>query len=80
MYASVTSVALVGVEAREVLVEARVGRSKGDGNSIVGLPDTAVREAKHRVTAAIASSGFRSPGKFTVNLAPAEIPKTTPSA
>lgn len=75
MYASITSVALVGVEAREVLVEARVGRSKGNGNSIVGLPDTAVREAKHRVTAAIASSGYRSPGKFTVNLAPAEIPK-----
>ena len=75
MYASVSSVALVGVEAREVLVEARISRSARPGDSIVGLPDTAVREAKHRVTAAIASSGFRSPGKFTVNLAPAEIRK-----
>lgn len=75
MYASVTSVALVGVEAREIRVEARVGRSTRQGDSIVGLPDTAVREARHRVTAAMAASGFRSPGRFTVNLAPAEIPK-----
>ncbi len=75
MYASVTSVAMVGVEAREVLVEARVGRTARTGDSIVGLPDTAVREARHRVTAAIVSSGYHNPGKFTVNLAPAEIPK-----
>ncbi len=75
MYAAVTSVALVGVETREVRVEARVGRSPRGGDSIVGLPDTAVREARDRVRAAIVATGFRNPGKFTVNLAPAEIPK-----
>ncbi|MGB7860667.1 MAG: YifB family Mg chelatase-like AAA ATPase, partial [Acidimicrobiia bacterium] len=42
-----------------------------------GLPDTAVREAKDRVRAAIASSGARFPNRtVTVNLAPADLPKS----
>ena len=44
--------------------------------SIVGLPDTAVNEAKDRVRAAIKNSGLLFPFKrITVNLAPAELPK-----
>ena len=42
----------------------------------MGLPDTAVREAKERVRAALLSSGYSFPARtLTVNLAPAEIPK-----
>ncbi len=43
---------------------------------LVGLPDTAVREAKDRVRAAMASSGYHFPSRrVTVNLAPADLPK-----
>ena len=42
---------------------------------MVGLPDTAVREAKDRVLAAMAVSGYRFPPRsVTVNLAPADLP------
>ncbi|MDD5022387.1 MAG: YifB family Mg chelatase-like AAA ATPase [Endomicrobiaceae bacterium] len=44
--------------------------------SIVGLPDTAVKESRDRVVAAIKNSGFDFPAKkITVNLAPADIKK-----
>ena len=77
MFASVTSVALVGVEPRPVRVEAHVGY-QADRNPflVVGLPDTAVREAKERVRSALTSSGYRFPSnRLTVNLAPADLPK-----
>jgi magnesium chelatase family protein len=75
MFASISSVALVGVEPRPVRVEVHVGRA-GGRFSLVGLPDTAVREAKDRVRAALASSGFAWPSRsVTVSLAPAELPK-----
>jgi len=75
VFAAVTSVALVGVEPRPVRVEVHVGGSKPLFN-LVGLPDTAIREAKERVRSALASSGYRFPGRrLTVNLAPADIPK-----
>jgi magnesium chelatase family protein len=45
--------------------------------SIVGLPETAVRESKDRVRGAIISSGFTFPqGRITVNLGPADLKKT----
>ena len=45
--------------------------------SIVGMPETAVRESKDRVRGAILSSGFRFPQeKITVSLGPADMPKT----
>ncbi|MFZ0492287.1 MAG: magnesium chelatase domain-containing protein, partial [Acidimicrobiia bacterium] len=75
MFASVTSVALVGVEPRPVRVEVHIGAPK-DRFALVGLPDTAVREAKDRVRSAIVQSGFQFPNRtVTVNLAPADIPK-----
>ncbi len=44
--------------------------------AIVGLPETAVKESRDRVRAAITNSGFAFPVKrITVNLAPADIPK-----
>lgn len=76
MNASVASTALVGIDSRHVLVEVHAGRSGRPSFSIVGLPDTAVREARERVLSALASSGFAVPGcRITVNLSPADLPK-----
>jgi magnesium chelatase family protein len=47
---------------------------------VVGLPDTAVKESKDRVTTAISNSGYYWPrGRTTVNLAPADNKKDGPS-
>lgn len=71
----VYSRALVGVEAVEVTVEAHLSNGL-PGFAIVGLPETAVREAKERVRSAILNSGLDFPARrITVNLAPADLPK-----
>jgi len=59
------------------LVTCEVHLSGGlPGTSIVGLPETAVREARDRVRAAILNSSFDYPQrKVTVSLAPADLPK-----
>lgn len=59
------------------LVRVEVHISGGlPGMTIVGLPETAVREARDRVRAALQSSGFRvPPSRITINLAPGELPK-----
>ncbi len=75
MFASTTSVARVGVTPCPVRVEAHVSGG-GRRFSIVGLPDAAVREAKDRVRAAFAASGFVFPARnVVVNLSPADLPK-----
>lgn len=75
MYASTTSVALIGGDAIPVQVEAHVGRAK-EHFRLTGLPDTALREAKDRVRVAINSSGIQFPRRdLTINLAPADLPK-----
>ena len=64
-----------GLEAPLVRVEVHVG-SGLPAFSIVGLPETAVKESKDRVRAALANCGFElPPGHITVNLAPADLPK-----
>lgn len=59
------------------LVSVEVNISGGlPGLTIVGLPETAVRESRDRVRAAIRNSGFTyPPSRITVNLAPADLPK-----
>ena len=48
--------------------------------ALVGLPDAAVKEAKDRVSTALANSGYKFPmGKTTINLAPADVKKEGPS-
>lgn len=75
MVATVTSVAQVGIEPRAVRVETHIGPPK-PLFTLVGLPDTAVREARERVRAAMVSSGYHFPERrVTVNLAPADLPK-----
>lgn len=67
--------AMVGAEPRPVRIEVHVGKPK-DRFTLVGLPDTAVREAKDRVRAAIVSTGRDFPHRLvTVNLSPANLPK-----
>ena len=64
-----------GLEAPLVRVEAHCGSGLPQF-SIVGLPETAVRESRERVRAALAQGGFTfPPGRVTVNLAPADLPK-----
>ncbi len=73
--AVVYSRASVGIKAPPVTIEVHL--SKGlPGLSIVGLPETAVKESRHRVRSAIVNSGFEFPiRRITVNLAPADLPK-----
>jgi magnesium chelatase family protein len=66
---------LDGLNAPPVLVEAHIA-SGLPSFTLVGLPDTEVKEARDRVRAAILNSGFEFPAKrITVNLAPADLPK-----
>ncbi|MFC2029166.1 magnesium chelatase domain-containing protein, partial [Chloroflexota bacterium] len=79
MLAKVTSFALIGLES--TLVEVEVDISRGlPRETIVGLPDAAVREASERVRAAISNSGLVYPSaRLTVNLAPADLRKEGPA-
>jgi magnesium chelatase family protein len=73
--ARVFSRAGVGVTAPEVVVEVHVGGGL-PRISMVGLPETAVREAKDRVKAALLNAGFEFPARhITISLAPADLPK-----
>ncbi|HYP27411.1 MAG TPA: YifB family Mg chelatase-like AAA ATPase [Blastocatellia bacterium] len=74
------SAAVYGIDAYVVDVEIDLSARAGDGTSpsftMVGLPDTAVRESRERIRAAINNSGLFFPiHKVTVNLAPANVKK-----
>jgi magnesium chelatase family protein len=79
MLAKVCSAAVNGIEAYPVEVEVNAGW--GDTVIvIVGLPDTAVKESRDRVSTALNNSGFKFPmGRTTINLAPADVKKEGPS-
>jgi magnesium chelatase family protein len=75
MLASIRSAAVVGIDAREVIVEADITRGMPNW-TIVGLASAAVQESRQRVIAAILNSGYTLPSRrVTVNLAPADLPK-----
>src|SRR5215470_3190532 len=75
MLARVRAAALQGIEAATVSVEVDV-TSGVPSFTTVGLPDSAVRESRDRVRAAIRNAGFEFPvDRITVNLAPAELRK-----
>ncbi len=75
MTAKVHSCVVSGVSAQLVEVEVDVALGLPQF-AIVGLPDSAVREAKERVRAALRNAGFEIPDrKITVNLAPANLRK-----
>jgi len=75
MIARIYSSCVLGINACEVTVEADIGGGLPAFN-IVGLPDTAIRESRDRIKAAIKNSGFSFPAKkVTINLAPADVKK-----
>ena len=76
MLARVKSIATIGLETVEVLVEVDVANKGFPAFDMVGLPDKAVGESRARVKKAIENSGFNFPDKrITVNLAPADLHK-----
>ena len=67
--------AQLGIDAPEVGVEVHISNGL-PAFTVVGLPETAVREARDRVRSAILNSGFEFPARrITVNLAPADLRK-----
>jgi len=75
MLACVRSATVLGVEADDVFVEVDVAPGLPSFTT-VGLPDSAVRESRDRVRAAIRNAGLEFPmDRITVNLAPAEVRK-----
>jgi magnesium chelatase family protein len=80
MSSRVYSAAVVGVDAFEIEVEVHAGWGEEGKVTVVGLPDTAVRESKDRVRSAITNTALRWPrGQIIVNLAPATVRKEGPS-
>lgn len=75
MPSTVLSAATLGIDAYPVHVEVDTDRSLPTF-TVVGLPDSAVRESKERVLAAIKNAGYQWPRrKVTINLAPADRKK-----
>ena len=75
MVSRIMSCTIEDLEAVPVQVELDLAGGL-PGLSIVGLGDTAVRESKERVLAALRNSGYRLPAsRITVNLAPADLKK-----
>src|SRR6201996_5328591 len=78
MLARVATFAIDGVQPRQVWVEVDI-RAGLPAFTVVGLGDTAVRESRDRIRAAILNSGFKFPeGRITANLAPAFMRKAGP--
>lgn len=76
MLAAAASVAVLGIDAVDVLVEVQVANGLPQW-TLVGLAATAVKESRDRVQAALANSGVPiPPRRITVNLQPGDLPKT----
>ena len=75
MIVKVNSGCVIGIDGRAIDVEVDVSNGL-PSFSVVGLPDTSIRESRDRIRSAIRNSGFQfPPGKVTVNLSPANIKK-----
>lgn len=75
MISKVNSACVLGIEAYHIEVEVDVANGI-PSFSVVGLPDTAIKESRDRIRAAIKNSDFYFPrGKITVNLSPADRKK-----
>ena len=79
MLSRVCSASLIGIEVCPIEIEVNCGYGE-TYVALVGLPDTAVKESKDRVSTALVNSGYKFPmGKTTINLAPADVKKEGPS-
>ena len=75
MICSVHTMGVNGIQGNHIVVECYISNGL-PGFDIVGLPDTAVKEARDRVRAAAKTSGMKFPtSRITVNLAPASVKK-----
>jgi len=80
MLARLHSVVLVGIDAIGCEIEVDVASRGFAAATIVGLPDTAVKESLERVRSALHNSGYSWPQyKTVINLAPADIKKEGPA-
>ncbi|MBP6011780.1 MAG: YifB family Mg chelatase-like AAA ATPase [Alphaproteobacteria bacterium] len=75
--AHISTVAFVGIEAREIDVQVHMAEAGSkEIMAIVGLADKAVAESRERVRAALHAVGLALPFKrITINLSPADLPK-----
>ena len=75
MISKVFSAALHGINGIKVEVEVDISYGL-PAFTIVGLPETAVKESRERVRSAIKNAGFEFPSdRITINLAPADVRK-----
>jgi magnesium chelatase family protein len=80
MLAHITTAAVIGLDGCLVDVQVDLSHAGLPNFYLVGLPNTAVKEARERVRTAIKNSGLEYPlRRITANLAPAELPKQGPS-
>jgi magnesium chelatase family protein len=81
MLAIVRACAIVGLEGCIIEVQTDFNPRSGIPSfTIVGLPDSAVKESRERVRAAVKNSGLTFVNKtYVVNLSPADLPKHGPS-
>ncbi|MDE6968118.1 MAG: YifB family Mg chelatase-like AAA ATPase, partial [Clostridia bacterium] len=78
MLAKTNSFALNGVKGYKIDIEIDINAGL-PSYDMVGLPDTAIKESRERVRAAIKNSGYNYPvKKITINLAPADLKKEGP--
>nr|WP_320025148.1 YifB family Mg chelatase-like AAA ATPase [uncultured Acetobacterium sp.] len=79
MLSQIKSSGLLGVNGVIVTVEIDISRGL-PSYSLVGLPDTGIKESKDRVFSAIKNNGFKYPmERITINLAPADLKKEGPA-
>jgi magnesium chelatase family protein len=75
MLAIIYSRASCGIDAPLITIEVHISNGL-PSLSIVGLPETAIKESKDRVRSALLNSHFDFPSRrITINLAPADLPK-----
>ncbi len=76
MFCKVNSAAVLGLECTPITVEVDIAGS-WPGYQIVGLPDTAIQEAKERIRTAWKNTGLKFPSnsRVVINLAPADVRK-----
>lgn len=77
-YAQIQSIILLGIKPLPITVEVHIAPGLPQ-LELVGLPSALVRESKARIRSAITQSGFSWPlGRITINLTPADLPKSSP--
>ncbi|QOJ13922.1 MAG: YifB family Mg chelatase-like AAA ATPase [Planctomycetia bacterium] len=80
MLARVHSMSLIGIDARPCEIEVDVTGRGFAHPTIVGLPDSAVKESIERIRSAVTNAGFGFPRtRTTINLAPADVRKEGPA-